>query len=77
MKVEIYGAEWCTFCTSAVKLCETKAIDFDYIDIDEMVNLQALEQRIGTKPRTVPQIFLDGLLIEGGYTGLQRELAKV
>jgi glutaredoxin len=76
MKVEIYGAEWCSYCKQAVKLCETKGITFDYIDIDETPNLRQLEERVGSKVRTVPQIFLDGKHVQGGFTGLQQELAK-
>ncbi len=77
MKIEIYGAEWCAFCKSAVQLCESKSIQYDYIDIDETANLRSLEERIGNKVRTVPQIFLDGSLVQGGYTGLQQQLAGV
>lgn len=76
MKVEIYGAEWCTYCKQAVKLCEAKGIEYDYVDVDDTSNLKGLESRIGGKARTIPQIFLDGLHVPGGYTGLQNELAK-
>lgn len=76
MKIEIYGAEWCAYCKRAVSLCETKGISFDYIDIDETANLRQLEERVGGKVRTVPQIFMDGQLVQGGFTGLQQELAK-
>jgi glutaredoxin len=77
MNVEIYGAEWCTFCKSAVQLCKTNSIPYDYIDIDDTANLRALEERIGNKVRSVPQIFLNGTLVPGGFTGLKQELAKV
>ena len=76
MKAEIYGAEWCTFCKQAIKLCETKGISIDYIDIDETANLRQLEERVGARIRAVPQIFLDGKYVQGGFTGLQQELAK-
>ncbi len=76
MKVEIYGAEWCASCKQAVTLCETRGISFDYIDIDETPNLRQLEERVGTKVRTVPQIFLNGSHVQGGFSGLQQELAK-
>jgi len=75
MKVEIYGAEWCTFCKQAVQLCESQSIQYDYIDIDETANLRSLEERLGSKVRTVPQIFRDGVLVPGGYTGLRAELS--
>lgn len=76
MKVEIYGAEWCTFCKQAVQLCESQSVEYDYIDIDETANLRNLEERIGNKVRTVPQIFMNGSLVSGGYTGLKQELLK-
>ena len=77
MQVEIYGAEWCTFCKNAVKLCETRNIEYKYIDIDDTANLRSLEERVGSKIKTVPQIFLDGSLVPGGFTGFQQELSKV
>ncbi len=76
MKVEIYGAEWCTYCKQAVQLCETQSIEYKYIDIDETANLRNLEERIGMQVRTVPQIFMNGDLVQGGYTGLKQELSK-
>ena len=76
MKIEIYGAEWCNFCKQAVSLCESKAVIYEYIDIDETANLRILEERMGSKVRTVPQIFMDGNLVPGGFSGLQQELAK-
>ena len=76
MKIEIYGADWCTFCKQAVNFCESNSLQYEYIDIDETANLRALEERMGSKVRSVPQIFLDGRLVPGGYTGLTAELAK-
>lgn len=76
MKAEIYGASWCTYCKSAVSLCESKGIQYDYIDVDDTANLRVLEERMGGKARSVPQIFLDGQFIPGGFTGLKEELTK-
>ena len=76
MKIEIYGAAWCTICSKAKTLCESKSIEYEYIDVDDTTNLRALETRLGFKARNVPQIFKDGALLAGGYTGLQRELAN-
>lgn len=76
MKIEIYGAEWCTFCKQAVNFCKSNGIQYEYIDIDETANLRILEERMGSKVRSVPQIFLDDRLVPGGYTGLTEELAK-
>lgn len=76
MKIEIYGATWCTFCKQAVSLCEAKSIQYDYIDVDDTSNLRILEERVGNKIRSVPQIFLNGQYIPGGYAGLKEELTK-
>jgi glutaredoxin len=76
MKIEIYGANWCTYCKSATALCESKSIDFDYIDIDDTKNMRALEERLGFKVKSVPQIFKDDVLIQGGFSGLKQELSK-
>lgn len=69
--VEIYGADWCSYCKHAVKLCEEKGVEYQYIDIDDTVNLRTLETRVGSKVRQVPQIFLNDSLVEGGFGGLQ------
>jgi glutaredoxin len=77
MKIEIYGAEWCGFCKQAVSLCKTKSIDFEYIDVDDSANRRMLEERLGARVKSIPQIFKDGQLISGGYTGLKQELTKI
>lgn len=76
MKVEIYGTSWCTYCNKAKQLCEEQAIEYNYIDVDDTANLRALEERIGEKVRSVPQVFMDGKFIPGGFSGLQGELVK-
>ena len=75
MKAEIFGATWCTYCTQAKKLCEANGIEYTYLDVEDGDNLQLLEGKIG-KIKTVPQIFLDGKFIPGGFTGLKQELKK-
>jgi glutaredoxin len=76
MKVEIYGKDLCTYCDQAVALCESKEIEYNYIDVAVGENLKFLTERMGTRPRTVPQIFLDGMYLPGGFSGLKQELAK-
>jgi glutaredoxin 3 len=76
MKVEIYGAEWCNYCKQAVRLCEAKSVEYEYIDVDESGNMKVLQERLGSPARTIPQIFVDDRFLPGGFTGLQQELAK-
>lgn len=76
MKVEIYGTRTCGYCLRAVSLCEEKSIAYDYIDVGNDIILQTLTERMGVRPRTVPQIFVDGIYLPGGFDGLRQELAK-
>ena len=76
MKIEIYGTESCTYCKLAVKLCVAKSIQYEYTDVGLGDNLQKLTERMGVRPRTVPQIFVDGTYIDGGYNGLTQSLSK-
>ena len=77
MKVEIYGAPWCTFCKDAVKLCEAMNVSFQYFDVDNTPVLKELEGRIGAKVRTIPQIFVDGDRLPDGFTSLRAKLVNI
>lgn len=74
MKVDIYGAPWCGYCKHAVALCESKAVQYKYIDIDQDNNLAEMEKRIGNKVKSVPQIFLNNEYLPGGFSGLRQRL---
>lgn len=72
MKVEIYTKDNCPYCTQAKALFKSKGWEYTEHFIDENTRTQLLEElttRIGTTPRTVPQIFIDDQAI-GGYTDL-------
>jgi len=77
MKVEIYGTASCAYCKQAVSLCEDKAIEYSYTDVGNQESLESLTARLGTRPRSVPQIFLDGTYLSSGFNGLKQELAKI
>lgn len=76
MKVKIYGTSWCTFCQQAKSLCESKSLSYEYIDVDDTSNLRDLEQKIGQKVKSVPQIFIDDKFIPGGYSGFSKEISN-
>jgi glutaredoxin len=72
MKIEIYTKDKCTFCTQAKKLIESKGWSYTENYIDDSTRdllIEELTTRIGSTPRTVPQIFIDDQLV-GGYTEL-------
>lgn len=66
----IYGAAWCSFCQKAKQLCEEKSLPYTYIDVDSGNALEELVERLGTTPKTIPQIF-HGAVLVGGFTELK------
>lgn len=76
MKADIYGTSWCGFCKHAIALCEQKSIEVNYVDVDDTANMKKLEERIGNKVRSVPQIFLNDIYVPGGFNGLKNELKE-
>jgi len=78
MKVEIYTKDACPYCVQAKNLFKSKGWEFTeyYITADTRETLlEQLTTRLGTTPRTVPQIFIDDQSI-GGYTDLVAWLKK-
>jgi glutaredoxin len=72
MKIEIYTKDKCTYCVQAKKLIESKGWSYTENYIDDSTRdllIEELTTRIGSTPRTVPQIFIDDQLV-GGYTEL-------
>ena len=71
MNIEIYGADWCSYCNQAKLLCEINDLGYKYHDIGEGDNaLTMLQRAVGT---SLPQIFIDNHHI-GGYTELKEYL---
>lgn len=66
---EIYTKKSCGFCIRAKDLLNLLGEDFTEINIEEEGNIEKLTERLGARPRTVPQIFHEGKLV-GGYTEL-------
>ena len=69
-KVEIYYWSTCPHCHQARALLDSKAVVYTGYDItgDDSARTQMIERTGG--PRTVPQIFIDDVLI-GGNSDLQ------
>lgn len=72
MKVEIYTKDSCSYCIRAKNFFKSKGWEFTehYItDETREVLIEQLADRLGTVPRTVPQIFINDQAI-GGYNEL-------
>lgn len=72
MKIEIYTKDSCSFCNQAKNLFQAKGWEYTEHYINEsnrQTLVEELTARLGSAPRTVPQIFVDDVAI-GGYTEL-------
>lgn len=67
-KIEIYGTEFCGYCTAARMLLKKKGLDYQDISISK--DAEALEQMLERSGRrSVPQIFINDRAI-GGFDEL-------
>jgi glutaredoxin 3 len=64
-RIVMYATGWCPYCARARRLLQSKGVDFEEIDIDEVDGARAeMQQRSGRT--SVPQIFINDRLV-GGY----------
>lgn len=69
----VFSMEGCSKCVDAAKLLTAKGVEFKVTKIDEDMDAAKFIQREGL--RSMPQIFKDGVLIPGGFAGLQQHFA--
>jgi glutaredoxin 3 len=72
---KIYGKPNCQGCEQAKALLESKGIGYEYVDVMKTPSAQALFREKGF--RSVPQIFLNGEHLEGGFEGLKNRLEEM
>lgn len=73
MKFVILGRENCTYCTMVKTLMDSAGITYEYRDISDSLDLKWFLVTSGLT--TVPQVFVDGILI-GGYQETVSALAE-
>jgi glutaredoxin 3 len=68
--IEMYTSSWCPYCIRAKALLDKKGLKcVEYnIETDDGLRREMLQRSHGA--RTVPQIFINGRLVEGGCDGL-------
>jgi glutaredoxin 1 len=76
----IYGKPGCTYCTKAKALLDSKGIQYNYINVDDLYGESNRRQiftdfhdKIGTHS-TFPLVFKDTVFI-GGFTNLEVHVA--
>lgn len=75
--IVIVGKPNCPRCDMAKQLCRMKGEAFDYKQVFQHIQLEELEQIVGGKVQSVPQIYLseDGLnTYIGGYEELKKHI---
>ncbi len=75
-KIKFYGANWCGDCIRAKAILDNKKIDYQYINIDEIVSAATEVERLNGGNRSVPTIvFPDGsILVEPSNDELHEKL---
>ena len=74
MRAIVWSKYNCPFCDQAKSLLKLKGIDFEEKKIGNGYTREDLLEAV-PNARTVPQIFLDGILI-GGFTELKKHLQE-
>ncbi len=73
-KVEIYSKSNCSYCVMAMNFFYSKGITYEVYSADDPDIFNEMLKR-NPKARTVPQIFIDDILI-GGYTDLVEKFSE-
>ena len=73
-KVEIYSKSNCSYCVMAMNFFDSKGIPYEVYSADDPDIFDEMLKR-NPQARTVPQIFIDDMLI-GGYTDLVEKFSE-
>ena len=73
-KVEIYSKSNCSYCDMAMSFFDSKGITYEVYSADDPDIFDEMLKR-NPQARTVPQIFIDDILI-GGYTDLVEKFSE-
>tara|TARA_B100001758_G_C17929555_1_gene362727 strand:- start:310 stop:540 length:231 start_codon:yes stop_codon:yes gene_type:complete len=73
-KVEIYSKSNCSYCVMAMNFFDSKGIAYEVYNADDPDIFDEMLKR-NPQARTVPQIFIDDILI-GGYTDLVEKFSE-
>jgi len=69
--ITVYSKDTCAYCVNTKKYLEENNIEYKEINLD--TDAQAREWILSQGFRTVPQIYKDDVLIEGGFHGLIKQ----
>ena len=75
MNIVVYSKNNCVWCDRAKRLLNSVNLSFDEIDLSDDTERNEFYKKIGEGVKTVPQIFIDDILI-GGYTDLVEKFSE-
>jgi glutaredoxin len=73
--ITIYGKANCVYCTKAKELVKSHNFEYEYKDVGLTAFMEELLERSHERPRTVPQIWVNGSYV-GGYNELSRYIEE-
>jgi glutaredoxin len=73
--IQVYGRRDppCAFCDRAKALLESRGLDYAFLSMPEDLSLIEFQARFPGR-KTIPQIVVNGRLLEDGYASLVEEL---
>ncbi len=73
-KIKIFTTDYCPYCVRAKAYFKDQNVPYEEINLSQdPEELMALKERTGL--RTVPQIFVDDVLV-GGYTDMMEKIGQ-
>ena len=74
MKAIVWSKDQCPYCDQAKALLKSRNIEFEERNVSQDWTREQLLEAV-PNARTVPQIFLNGVLV-GGFTELRKKLIE-
>lgn len=74
--IEIYGRANCVWCTRAKTLVESRGLAYKYLSFPEDISAEEFHAKFPGR-KTVPQIIVDGVLLDDGFTSLTEIIDNV
>jgi glutaredoxin len=73
--IKVYGrtTPHCAYCAKAKALLEMKGLQYEFYSIPEDLSLDEFRELFPGR-KTVPQIIMNGKLLDDGYTSLVEQL---
>ena len=75
MTAVVYSGANCVWCDRVVTLLRDNGEEITEIKLDSNEKVKDMQEAVGQKVNTVPQVIIDGIHI-GGYTETERYINK-